>query len=166
MKLIPFPEQTVVIAKDQPEYQPLPAFQFAHDPTGRIACCWQLTFRERLKLLFTGRLWHIIMAFHQPLQPQLLQLEKPFTPADVKLATETAKESDQRRAFEKRMVEKYGEATRKKMEHMDALNYHPNARRRVVKFDPEDFAQAKTYGLLFLARARIVNADKQTAVPD
>jgi len=28
MKLIEFKEQTVVIAKDQPEYMPLPAHQF------------------------------------------------------------------------------------------------------------------------------------------
>lgn len=30
MKLIEFPEQTTVIAKDQPQYNPLPAHQFGN----------------------------------------------------------------------------------------------------------------------------------------
>lgn len=77
MKLVEFPEQTVVIAKDQPEYLPLPAHRFAGDPQGRIACCWQLTWRERLAVLFVGKLWHQILTFNQPLQPQLLTTKKP-----------------------------------------------------------------------------------------
>lgn len=76
MKLIEFPEQTVVIAKDQPEYEPLPAHVF-HDATGRIACCWRLTWRERFKLLFTGLIWHQVLTFGHALQPQLLTVEKP-----------------------------------------------------------------------------------------
>lgn len=77
MKLIEFPEQTVVIAKDQPEYQPLPAHQF-NDSTGTIACCWKLTLWERIKLLFTGVIWHQIWTFNKALQPQLLTVEKPI----------------------------------------------------------------------------------------
>ncbi len=79
MKLIEFPEQTVVIAKNQPQYQPLPAYQFG-DPEGRIACCWRLTWRERLRLLITGKLWHQILTFGEPLQPQLITIEKPDMP--------------------------------------------------------------------------------------
>jgi hypothetical protein len=78
MQLINFPEQTAVIAKDQPEYKPLPAHQFADCPwQGRIACCWQLTWRERITVLFRGVIWHQILTFNQPLQPQLLSTEKP-----------------------------------------------------------------------------------------
>jgi hypothetical protein len=76
MKLINFPEQTVVIAKDQPQYLPLPAYQFK-DAQGRIACCWQLTWRERFKVLFSGVLWHQVLTFDKPLQPQLLSTDKP-----------------------------------------------------------------------------------------
>lgn len=76
MKLIEFPEQTVVIAKDQPEYKPLPAHRF-NDDEGRIACCWQLTFWERIRVLFSGKIWHQILTFNGPLQPQLLTVEKP-----------------------------------------------------------------------------------------
>ncbi len=81
MKLIEFPEQTTVYAKDQPEYLPLPAHRFAGDPQGRIACCWQLTWRERFTLLWRGVLWHQVLTFKQPLQPQLLTVEKPEMPA-------------------------------------------------------------------------------------
>lgn len=76
MKLVSFPEQTVVIAKDQPEYLPMPAHQFG-DPQGRIAFCWSLSWRERLRLLVTGHVWHQVLTFNQPLQPQRLTVEKP-----------------------------------------------------------------------------------------
>ena len=76
MKIIPFAEQTVVIAKDQPEYQPLPAHRFG-DIQGRIACCWSLSWRERLHVFVTGKVWHQVLTFDEPLQPQLLSVEKP-----------------------------------------------------------------------------------------
>ena len=77
MNLIEFPEQTVVIAKDQPQYLPLPAYRWPNDPEGRIACCWQLTWRERFLVLIRGRLWHQVLTFNSALQPQLLTVEKP-----------------------------------------------------------------------------------------
>lgn len=76
-RLVEFPEQTTVIAKDQPEYNPLPAHRFKDDTHGRIACCWQLSWRDRLKVLRTGKVWHQILTFNQPLQPQLLTVDKP-----------------------------------------------------------------------------------------
>jgi hypothetical protein len=81
MNLVEFPEQTVVYAKDQPEYIPLPAYRFKDDREGRIVCCWRLTWRERLRLLFTGRIWHSILTFNQSLQPQLLETTKPEMPS-------------------------------------------------------------------------------------
>ena len=77
MKLIEFPEQTTIIAKDQPPYTPLPAHRFKNDSRGRIACCWQLTWRERFHVLLTGKIWHQVLTFNQALQPQLLSTEKP-----------------------------------------------------------------------------------------
>lgn len=76
MKPIEFPEQSIVIAKDQPEYLPLPAHQF-NDAEGRIACCWKLSWLERLKVLFSGLIWHQVLTFNGPLQPQMLTVEKP-----------------------------------------------------------------------------------------
>ena len=55
-----FREQTAVLAKDQPEYLPLPV---ASKWRLCIVSCWKLTFWERVKLLFTGRLWLCILTF-------------------------------------------------------------------------------------------------------
>jgi hypothetical protein len=77
VKIIEFPEQTVVFAKDQPEYLPLPAHRFANDPKGRITCCWRMTWRERFRVLCTGVVWHEILTFGKPLQPQRLSVLKP-----------------------------------------------------------------------------------------
>ena len=79
MKAIEFKEQTIIIAKDQPEYLPLPAWQ-ADNAQGELTCCWKLTWHERFKLLFTGKLWHTIWTFRQPLQPQMLSSNKPEMP--------------------------------------------------------------------------------------
>jgi hypothetical protein len=79
MKLIEFKEQNIIIAKDQPEYLPLPA---RRSDDGQVICCWKLSIKERIKLLFTGRVWHIILTFNEPLQPQLLVVNKPQFPKD------------------------------------------------------------------------------------
>jgi hypothetical protein len=77
MKLFEFPGHNVVIAKDQPEYIPLPAYRVPNDPHGRLVCCWKLSWRERLRVLVTGELWHTILTFNHQLQPQLLEVERP-----------------------------------------------------------------------------------------
>ena len=74
MKPISFKEQTNVIAKDQPEYLPLPAMIDINK--GSVVCCWKLTFKERIKLLFSGLLWHKILTFGSSLQPQVLTVNK------------------------------------------------------------------------------------------
>lgn len=77
MNMVEFLEQTTVFAKDQPEYKPLPAHAFKDDPQGRIACCWKLSWRERWAVLRRGVIWHQVLTFNKPLQPQLLSVEKP-----------------------------------------------------------------------------------------
>lgn len=74
MKPIEFPEQTIVWAKDQPPYLPLPAYT---DERETISC-WQLTWLERLRLLFCGRVWLRQMNFGSLLQPQEPTVESPF----------------------------------------------------------------------------------------
>lgn len=77
MHLIDFPGRNVIIAKDQKQYQPLPAYRVPSDSYGRVVCCWKLSLRERLRLLWSGELWHTIMTFNQLLQPQLMETERP-----------------------------------------------------------------------------------------
>ncbi len=78
MKIVEFPEQTTVIALKQKQYLPMPVYRFPDDPEGKIICCWKLTLKERLKVAFTGTIWHYVLTFNGPLQPQLLATEKPF----------------------------------------------------------------------------------------
>lgn len=56
----------------------IPAAAHQHnDECGTITFCWKLNLRARLRLLITGRLWHQVMTFYRPLQPQLMLVEKP-----------------------------------------------------------------------------------------
>ena len=71
---IEFPEQTMVWAKNQPPYLPLPAFT---NETETISC-WRLTWRERLRVLLFGRLWLRQMNYGAALQPQAPCIESPF----------------------------------------------------------------------------------------
>ena len=66
MKPIQFPEQTMVWAENQPPYLPLPAYT---DDRETISL-WALTWRERIRALFTGRLWLRQLNFGAALQPQ------------------------------------------------------------------------------------------------
>lgn len=75
MKPISFKEQNIVFAKDQSEYQPLPAYISPAD-TGEVVSCWKLSFKERIILLFTGKLWVSLMSFHRPLTPSLFTVTK------------------------------------------------------------------------------------------
>lgn len=75
MKPINFPEVNVTFAKDQPEYQPLPAFRDP-GPEGAVISCWQLSWKERIKILFTGKLWLSLWSFHKPLTPSLPTVNK------------------------------------------------------------------------------------------
>lgn len=78
MNLSQFPQQTTVIARNQPEYLPMPAYMNLNDPQGMVICCWKLTVRERIQLLLTGKIWHAILTFKAPLQPQMLTIKNPF----------------------------------------------------------------------------------------
>jgi hypothetical protein len=74
VKPIEFAEQTQVWAKNQPPYLPLPAYTNERETIS----LWALTWRERLRVLFTGRLWLRQLNFGGPLQPQAPTTENPF----------------------------------------------------------------------------------------
>jgi hypothetical protein len=78
IQLISFPQQNCVFAKDQPEYRQLPAHKVVDSTAGEIIFCWKLSWAQRIKVLFTGKLWHRVLTFEQPLQPQLLEVNIPF----------------------------------------------------------------------------------------
>lgn len=78
MHPIEFPEHTNIVAKDQPEYLPLPVHIAYNDRATPTTSCWQLTWRERFKVLFTGRFWFTQMTFGGNLQPQLPRVDSPL----------------------------------------------------------------------------------------
>jgi len=71
---IAFPEQNVVFAKDQPPYMPLPALR----GPDRVISCWKLSWRERLRVLFTGRVWHVQLTFGRAPMPIKLSIDELF----------------------------------------------------------------------------------------
>ena len=72
-----------VYAKDQPNYKPLPVWK-QHD--GTTLSRWRLTWKERLRVLFSGNVYLWILTFNQPLQPVMLQTEKPQMTNDEETA--------------------------------------------------------------------------------
>lgn len=75
MEPIKFKEQNCVYAENQAEYLPLPCFK--NDSTeGEVVSCWKLTFKERLKMLFTGKLWVCLLTFNKPLTPSFFTVNK------------------------------------------------------------------------------------------
>lgn len=70
-----FPEVNVTFAKDQPEYQPLPAFR-NNSPQGEVVTCWNLSFRERIRVLFKGEIWVSLLTFNNPLTPSFITTKK------------------------------------------------------------------------------------------
>lgn len=77
MKPIKFKQQNIIFAENQQPYLPLPAYQ-DNTQGGRIFHCWALTLKERLKILFTGKLWINVLNFKQPPQPIKPMVDSPF----------------------------------------------------------------------------------------
>lgn len=75
MRPVEFPEQNMVLAKDQPEYLPLPVHR---TDAGQVISCWQLGWWERVRLFWSGRLWLRQLTFGGLSQPLLPQVNYPF----------------------------------------------------------------------------------------
>jgi hypothetical protein len=76
MEPIKFDKQNCMYADHQPEYLPLPAYK----DNDQTISCWKLNIKERIKILFTGKLWLRQLNFGSPLQPQSPTIDYPFIP--------------------------------------------------------------------------------------
>lgn len=65
MQPISFERTNCTYAERQPQYNPLPACK-VEGPEGRVITCWRVGFIERLKILFTGRIYLSILTFNKP----------------------------------------------------------------------------------------------------
>ena len=77
MKPVKFKEQNAVFAENQSEYTSLPALiLYPEDGSRPIVSCWKLSLKERLRVLFTGRVWVSLLSFNNPLTPSFLSTKK------------------------------------------------------------------------------------------
>lgn len=68
-----------VLAKDQPQYQPLPVAMVQRDAGAACLSRWILDPVERWQVLLTGEIWLEQLTFGHPLQPQLPTAFEPGT---------------------------------------------------------------------------------------
>ncbi len=69
-----FAAANTVIAKQQPQYVPLPAHV---SPGGLVTCCFELSVAELNVLIRTRQLWVQVITGNTPLQPLRLSVELP-----------------------------------------------------------------------------------------
>lgn len=75
------PGQTEVIyAKDQPQYNPLPAIKTAD---GKVTSRWELSFDERMAIARGADVYLTQHTHNHPLQPVLLQVLSPEDSRDT-----------------------------------------------------------------------------------
>ncbi len=77
MKAIEFPQQTQVLAKDQPQYDPLPVHFDPH--TGACVACFELSAEERKVIAEGGKLWLWQYTWGRPFQPVALTTDDPWS---------------------------------------------------------------------------------------
>lgn len=76
MEAIKFKGANVVFAENQEDYKSLPAMYDKTRHEGVVVTCYRLSFIERVRVLFRGRIWLGIMTFNNPLQPQFPTTKK------------------------------------------------------------------------------------------
>lgn len=79
MTPIKFPEQTHVLAENQPEYEPLPVHIDQNDTAVPMTACFVLTDEEVEEIVKTRKLWHTQLTFGNAFQPVTLSTQSPFT---------------------------------------------------------------------------------------
>lgn len=77
MKPIKFKKMNVTFAEGQPEYLSLPAYKVPNDHRGTVVTCWELSFLEKIKILFTGKVYISILTHNRTLHPLLPEIDLP-----------------------------------------------------------------------------------------
>lgn len=78
MQPVEFPQQTAILAKDQPQYTPLPVHVGSKDENFPMTSCLELNDEEIAELIATRKLWHTQITFGHPFQPVRLSTQNPF----------------------------------------------------------------------------------------
>lgn len=88
MEPVEFPQQTHVLAKDQPQYRPLPVHIDQTDESIPMTCCFELSDEEIAEMAATKKLWYTQCTFGNNFQPVRLSTQNPFTQQNVEHAQE------------------------------------------------------------------------------
>jgi hypothetical protein len=86
---IEFPQQTIVLAKDQPQYTPLPVHVGTEQEGFPMTACFELVDEEVAEIIATRKLWYTQITFGHPFQPVQLSTQNPFTKEVCSEAKET-----------------------------------------------------------------------------
>lgn len=77
-----FPEQNIVFAKDQPQYNQLPSHKA---PDGTVTMCIELSEEDKKAITENGVFWIQLLTFNHPLQPIRAMVKQPEMPRNVEL---------------------------------------------------------------------------------
>ena len=76
MNPIEFDEMNGIAAEDQPEYLNLPMYR-DHE---QVISCWKMTWRERVQVLFTGKVWlRLLHSEQSKITPSALDVSSPWS---------------------------------------------------------------------------------------
>ena len=75
MEIVKFDDCNVAIAEKQKEYQTLHALRIGNQQD-TIITCWGLSFWERVRVLFLGRIWMSESNFYKDITPRLLSTNR------------------------------------------------------------------------------------------
>ena len=67
MEIVDFKERNREYAKDQPEYLTMPAYV---SKSNDVTSCWKFSLKERLRILWYGRVYFTLVTFNGSPQPQ------------------------------------------------------------------------------------------------
>jgi hypothetical protein len=70
-----FEQFEVVFAKDQPQYMPLPVLPLNDGQV--VISRWRMTWKDRLRLLWTGNVYLWIWSFGRPILPVAIECDEP-----------------------------------------------------------------------------------------
>lgn len=75
MRPLNFKQANITFAKDQPEYEPLPAYR---SPQGEVITCWEFTEAEIREIKKNKVMFFRQLTFNNPLQPIQPLVDNPF----------------------------------------------------------------------------------------
>lgn len=145
MNPIPFKGQSAVLQKPSnmtdEQCESLPILRL--DNT--CISCWRLTWRERLKSFFTGRVWLGILS-GQTQPPVYVAVDRPF---ELEQAAAVKAAAVAEAKFTAEMITKYGAEAAEKLTTFNKSGIPQNDFRRCFGIDAEDFKRAEALKMKF-----------------